>query len=152
MKTQNYSYSQSLNIPQPTSNSVKFNDQPQLLQDQSKNYPFFQQNKNNTTRYQTRNQPPHFTAKHSPSNDDEFYNQNHQRFFFQIKDLVLTILISQTISNHTNETNKYDRLEIIQHHIIKNFFHQKTQSLNNLTDQLKCIKKFHYHVIYNNMK
>ena len=43
MNTQTYSYSQSQNIPQPTSNSVNFNDQPRSSQYRSENYPFFQQ-------------------------------------------------------------------------------------------------------------
>ena len=38
--------------------------------------------------------------------------------FFQAKDLVLTVLINQIFSNHTQEINKYDNLEIIQHHTI----------------------------------
>ena len=59
MNTQNYSYSQIQNIPQPTSNSVNFNDQPRSSRDQSKNYPFFQQIKSHTNRYHIRNQPPY---------------------------------------------------------------------------------------------
>ena len=80
MNTQNYSYSQSQNIPQSTSNSVNFNDQPRYSQDQSKNYPFFQQNKKNTNRYHTRNQPIFYTANYFPSDDEAYYNQSHQRF------------------------------------------------------------------------
>ena len=81
MNKQNYSSSQTQNIPQPTSNSVFFNDQPRTTQDQSKNYPFsFQQNKNNTNKYYTRNQPPYYTAHYSPSEDEECHNKNHQRF------------------------------------------------------------------------
>ena len=38
--TQNYSYSQSQNIPQGTSNSVFFNDQTRSIQDCSENYTF----------------------------------------------------------------------------------------------------------------
>ena len=45
MNTQNYSYSQSQYLPQPTSNSVNFNDQPRSSQEQSENHLFFQQNK-----------------------------------------------------------------------------------------------------------
>ena len=81
MNTQNYPYSQNQNIPQPTSNSVSLNDQPQSPQDQSENYPFFQQNGNNTNRYHTRNQPLYYTANYSPSDDEEYYNQNHQRCY-----------------------------------------------------------------------
>ena len=62
MNTQNYSYSQKKYIPQSFSNSMIFNDQPRSSQEQSENYPFFQQIKNNTNRYHTRNQPRYFTA------------------------------------------------------------------------------------------
>ena len=80
MNTQHYSYSQCQNIPQPTSNSVIFNDQLRSSQDQSENYPFFQQNKNNTISYHSRNQPPYYTANYFPSDDEKYYNQNHQQF------------------------------------------------------------------------
>ena len=82
MNTQNCSYSQSKNIPEPTSNSVNFNDQPRSSYDQRENYPLFQQNKNNTNRYHTRNQPPYYTANYFPSDYEEFYNKNHQQFYF----------------------------------------------------------------------
>ena len=81
MNTQNYSYSQIQNIPQLTSNSVIFNDQLQSSQDQSESYNFFQQNKNHTNRYHTGNQPPYYTAKYFPSDDEEYYNQKHQRLY-----------------------------------------------------------------------
>ena len=80
MNFQTYSISQSQNIPQSTSNSVNFNNQPRSTQDRSENYPFFQQNKNNTNKYYTRNQPSYYTAN-SSSDDEEYYNQNHQRFY-----------------------------------------------------------------------
>ena len=71
--------------------------------------------------------------------------------FIQTKYLVLTIVINQIFLNHTHEMNKYDNLEILQPHTII-FFNHKTQSMHNLTNQLKCITKSHCHVIYNNMK
>ena len=74
INTQIYSYSQSQNIPQPTSNSVSFNDQPQSSQEQSENYPFFQQNKNHKNRYHTKNQPPYYTTNYFPSDDEKYYN------------------------------------------------------------------------------
>ena len=45
MNTQNYSSSQSQDIPQPTSDSVNFNDQTRSSQEQSEIYPLFQQDK-----------------------------------------------------------------------------------------------------------
>ena len=41
MNTHNYSFSQSQNIPQLTSNSVNFNDQPRSSQDQTKKITHF---------------------------------------------------------------------------------------------------------------
>ena len=71
--------------------------------------------------------------------------------FIQTKDLVLKIVINQIFLNHTHEMIKYDNQKILQHHTII-FFNHKTQSIHNLTNQLKCITKAHCHVIYNNMK
>ena len=101
--TQNYSYSQSQNIPQPISISVNFNDQPRSSQEQSESYTFFQQNKNKTNRYHTRNQPPYYTTNYFPSYDEEYYDQNH---FFQAKDLVFTVLTNEIFLNHTHKINK----------------------------------------------
>ena len=42
---QNHLFSQSQNLQQTSSNSVSFNDYPQISQDRSENYPFSQQNK-----------------------------------------------------------------------------------------------------------
>ena len=69
----------------------------------------------------------------------------------QANDHALTVLINQTFSNHTFVMSKRDTQEIIQHHTIK-FFNHKTQSIQNLTNQLKCITKFYYRNTYNNMK
>ena len=141
MNTQTYSFSQSQNIPQPSSNSVNFNGQPRSSQEQSKNYPFFLQNKNNTNRYHIRNQPPYYTTTYFPSDDEEYYNQN-MIDFIRVKDLLLTTLTNQMFSNHTHEMNKYNNLEIIQH-LTKIIFINKTQSIHNLSNQLKCITKSH---------
>ena len=42
--TQNHLFSQRQNFQHPTTNSVNFNGYPRILQDQSENHPFFQQN------------------------------------------------------------------------------------------------------------
>ena len=79
--TQNHLFLQSQTLQQPSSNSVNFNEYPQTSQDQSENYPFFQQNKNNTQRNHIRHQTPSYTANYYPSDDEEYYNQNHERFY-----------------------------------------------------------------------
>ena len=71
--------------------------------------------------------------------------------FIQAKDLILTVLTNQLFLNHTHETNKYDNLEITQH-LTTITFNNKIQLTHNHTNQLKCITKFHCHVIYNKMK
>ena len=81
MNNQKYPYSQCQIVPQTTSNSVNFYDQPRSSQEQSENSPFFQQNKNYTNRYHTRNQPPYYTTNYYPADDEEYYNQNHQRCY-----------------------------------------------------------------------
>ena len=70
--THNYLYSQSPNRPQTTSNSVNFYNQPRSSQEQSENYPFFQQNKNHTNKYHTKNQPHYYTTNFFPSQNEEY--------------------------------------------------------------------------------
>ena len=45
--TRNHLFSQRQTFQKPTSNSINFNNYPRISQDQSEDYPFFQQNKNN---------------------------------------------------------------------------------------------------------
>ena len=74
MSTQTYSYSQRHNIPQRTSSSVFFKDQPRSTQDQTEYYTFFQQNKNNRNKHYNTNQSSYYTTHYSPSEDEESYN------------------------------------------------------------------------------
>ena len=41
----------------------------------------FSPNKNKTNKYHTRNQSHYYTTKYFPSDGEEYYNQNHQRFY-----------------------------------------------------------------------
>ena len=50
-------------------------------QEQSENCPFIQQNKKNTNRQHTRNQPPFYTNNYFSPDGEEYYNQNHQQFY-----------------------------------------------------------------------
>ena len=136
-----YSYSQKQNIPQSILNAVNFNDQTRSAQDRNENYPFFQQNKIDTIKYYTRNQPSYYTANYSPSDDEKYYNQNQQRFYTSQRPRSYSN-DQQTLSNHTHVMNMHDTQEINQEHT-KIFFNHKTQSINNLINQLKCLKKFH---------
>ena len=56
----------------------KFSQSTTILAKQSRNYPFFLRNKNKTNKYYTRNQPHHYAQNYFPSDDEEYYNQNHQ--------------------------------------------------------------------------
>ena len=79
-KTNTQILAQSQNAPQLILNSVNCHDQPQSSQEENGNYPFFQQRWNNTNKYHTKNQPHYYAQIYFPSDDDEYYNQNHQRF------------------------------------------------------------------------
>ena len=79
-KTNTQIFAQSQNGLQPILNSVNFHDQPLSSQEQNGNYPYFQQRRNNANKYHTENQPHHYAQNYFPSFDDDYYNQNHQRF------------------------------------------------------------------------
>ena len=101
-KTNTQIFTQTQNVPQSILNSVNFHDQPRSSQEQNGNYPFFQQRKNNTNKYSTKNQPHHYAQNYSSSDDDEYYNQNHQQFSSNQR----PVLINQIFSNHTYKMNK----------------------------------------------
>ena len=82
---------QNQNITQSISNSVNFHDQPRSSQEQSKNYPFFQQNKNNTNKYHTKKQPHYYAQNYFPSDDEEYYNQNYQQIYLSQRPRSYTI-------------------------------------------------------------
>ena len=69
---------------------------------------FFNKTKNNTNKYHTRNQPLYYAQIYFPSDDEEYYNQNHQRFYLGQRPRSYSI-------DHTHEMNKHDNPEITQH-------------------------------------
>ena len=77
----NRSFSQRQNPQQHTSNFVIFNDNPRIPTDPSENYPFFQKNKNSKQPYQNEQTTPYYTPNYHSSDDDDFYDQNHQQNF-----------------------------------------------------------------------
>ena len=82
--TQNPFFPQRQKFQQPSSNSENFNDYPKTSQHQSENYPFFQQKKNNLQQSRNRNRhrtPFYTSADYFSSDDEEYYNQNHQPFY-----------------------------------------------------------------------
>ena len=116
-KTQSYLFSQSQIKQQPASNSVNLNDHPQTSADRSKNYPFFQQNKNNTNPCQSRNQHPYHTANYFPSYDKDYYNQIFPRFYPSQRPRSYSI-DQPDILNQKLEVNKHDNLKKIQHPVV----------------------------------
>ena len=150
MITQKYLFSQSQNIPQTTSNSVNFHDQPRSSQEQVKITHFF----NKIKIIQTNTRPEinliiiQQIIFHQMMKNTIIKTIND---FIQAKDLVPTELAKQTFLNHTHEVNNYDNLETIQHLTTINF-NNKTQLTHNHTNQLKCMTKLHCHIMYNSMK
>ena len=72
---QNYLFSQKQNFQHPTTISVKFHNYPRISQDQKKNYPFFQQNKNN--KQQNQNKTPYYTPNYLSSDDNDHYQPDN---------------------------------------------------------------------------
>ena len=64
--TQNHLFLQKPNFPTTSTNSINFHEYPHPSQDQSKNYPFFRQNRN-------KQQTPYYTSNYLPSDDDDYY-------------------------------------------------------------------------------
>ena len=129
MNTQNYSYTQSQNIPQPTSNSVNFNNQPRSSQEQSEINHFF--NKIKIIQIDTIQEINLLTKQHiifhQMMENTKIEKINN---FIEAKDFVFKILTNQILLNHTHEMNKYDLLEITQH-LTTIFFNNKTQLIHN---------------------
>ena len=94
--TQNHLFSQRQNSQQPSSNSVNFNNYPRVSQDQSKNYQFFQQNKNDKQQNRNKLQTAYYTSNLPSSDDEDYYNQNIPQFY-QIQRLHSYYVIQQDI-------------------------------------------------------
>ena len=78
--THNNFFLQRQKFQHPITNSVRFNDYPRISQDQSENYPFFLQSKNNKQQNQKKLKTPYYTPNYLSSDDEDFYDQNHQQF------------------------------------------------------------------------
>ena len=70
--TQNHLFSQRQNFRQSTATSINSHDYPRNSQDQSKNYPFFQQSKNNEQN-QDKHNTIYYTPNYSSSDEDDYY-------------------------------------------------------------------------------
>ena len=70
--TQNHLLSQKQNFRQPTTFTVSSHDYPRNSEEQSENYPFFQQSKNNEQN-QGKHNTPYNTSNYLSSEDDDFY-------------------------------------------------------------------------------
>ena len=148
--TQHHLFSPRQNFQHPTANSVKFYDYPRISQDQSENYPFFQQTKNNRQQKQHKQKTPYYNPI--------FFHQMMTIFitkiinkFFKTKDPTLITYINQIFLNHSYKHNIRDNLDQITHPEITIFIH-KTQLIQIIINQHKCKMNSHYLITYNNMK
>ena len=121
MNSQNQSRAQNYNrnVPQQAPHTVFSNDQPRATLDTFQNYPFFQQNKNMTIKHHLRNQP-HYSA------DEEYHNQNKQRFNTNQRNNNWNNdqqdpIYQPDLLNHIHETNKHDKQDITQRQITITF-------------------------------
>ena len=71
--TQKPLVSQRQKFQQQTTTSVKFHDYPRILQNQSENYRFFQQNKNNKQQNQNKHKTHFYTTNYLSSDDNDYY-------------------------------------------------------------------------------
>ena len=119
IQSQPQAHNHNQNVPQQTSNTVFFNNQPRATTNCSKNYPFFQRNKNMTIKHHTKNQPFY-------SEDVDTKNKINKNSV-QINKIIIGIMINeilfvnQIFLNHIHETNKYDEQDITQRHITITF-------------------------------
>ena len=99
---------QNQNIPQPTSNTVNFHDQPRSSQELSTIYPFFQQNKNNQNNIILKINLiiMHKIIFHQMMKNTITKINND---FTPTRDLVLTALSKKTFLNHTHTRNEERR-------------------------------------------
>ena len=142
---QNHLFLQRQNFQQPTLYLINFNDNPRIPKDPSENYPFFQQNKHSKQHNQNKHKTPYYTPNYLSSDDDNFYDQNHQQNFQN----------QRLHSYHVNQPDIFepyqDSLDKITHLKMIIFIH-KTQLKQTIINQHKCKMKYYYHIVYNNMK
>ena len=70
---QNHLFSQNQNFQKPTTTTVNSHDYPCSTQDQSENYPFFQQNRNKEQNQKKKHKTPYYTPNYQSSDDDDYY-------------------------------------------------------------------------------
>ena len=152
-KTQNLNHvcSHYWNLPKKLTISVNFQESPHPPQDNGENYPFFQRNRN-------KQQTPYYTNYLSSDNDD--YHQPDSFAPYTQEYRTQRPRQSQPSQNKKiypqnpaicNINNQCVYKTQMTHNLF-NLYNHKTQKICILTNQLKCKTKYHYHIIYNNMK
>ena len=150
MQNLNHVCSHYWNLPNTSTNSVNFQENPNPPQDNSENYPSFQQNRN-------KQQTPYYTNYLSSDDDDYYqpdifapYTQEYRTQRPRQSQPSQNIKIyPQNPADMQNQQPMH-----IKNSITAQSF-QPIQSQNPMTmpiNQLKCKTKYHYHIIYNNMK
>ena len=115
--TQNHLISQRQKFEQPTTTSVNFHDYPRNSQEQSENYPFFQQNKNNKQQNQNKHKTPHYTPNYLSSDDDDYYQPDifapyTQEYLIQQPRLSLESQNSNFYPQNPTSTQPYQTMQI----------------------------------------
>ena len=147
---QNHLFSQKLNIPMTSTNSVNFHDYPHPSH--SENYPFFQQNSN-------KQQTSYHTSNYLSSDDDDHYQPDIIAPYTQeyCAQKSRQNKVSQNIKNHPQNlanTQSYQPMHIQNQPSTQSYqpAQSQTRPLYILINQHKRKMKYHYHIIYNNKK
>ena len=145
---QNHLFSQKSNFP----NTSNFHDYPYRSQDQSENYPFSHLSRK-------KQQTSYYTSNYLSSDDDDYYqpdifapytreycahkprqNQASQKIKYRPQNLANTQSYQPLHIQNQPSTQSYQPAQ------------SQTRSSCILINQRKCKMKYHYHIIYNNMK
>ena len=136
---------------QPIIKSVSFDDTPRVPKDPSENYPFFQQKKHSKQHIQNKHRAPYYTPNYLSSDDDDFYDPNHQQIFQNQRLHFYHVNQVDIFESYIIENNICDNLNQNTQPKIIIFIH-KTQLIQTIINQYKCKMKYHYHINYYNMK
>ena len=136
---QNHLFSQRQNFQQPTSKSVNFNDNQRNSQDPSENYPFFHQNKTINSKTRIDIKYLFYTHNYLSSDDEDFYDQNHQLFQNQrihsyhvnqpdiFEPYIRVQHMQQPRTNHASQNNNF-----YSQNPVKTDYYQPTQMQNEI--------------------
>ena len=156
--TENLLFSQRQNFQQPSSNSASFHDYQQISQDQSENYPFFQQNKNNIQQNKNRHQTAYYTPNYFSSVDEDYYQTDVFAPYTQehhMRQPRPNLASQNNIFYSQNPASTQSHTPLQMQDPVHNLINQcrcKTLSVNVLINQRNCKIKSRHHITYSSMK